>query len=90
MTKTIYVVCADFGAYSDRADWRVRAFESKERAEDFCQAAQKEANDLTEVGKNLSYEERGRLKSRFDPTFRCDGYDTTDYKVEELELEMAE
>ena len=82
----IYIVTGSTGEYDDRYEWNVKAFSSKEKADDLCG----ELNKLTEGASKLSYKERDELaeavQESLDPKCSID-YTGTYYNIEELEVD---
>ncbi len=80
----IYIVEGSTGEYSDRSEWVVCAFRSKEKAEELASKATLRAKELQ--GENWRYqstEDRGI--NEFDLEMNMD-YTGTDYYVIETEL----
>lgn len=85
----IFLVSGETGDYSDHQDWRVRAFVSRELAEQFCEQVNswlvlnKVHRTKTHDDDRLGYKEREALKCPFDNAFSCD-YTGTSYFIEEV------
>jgi hypothetical protein len=93
----VFIVFGQTGEYSDRTDWPVKGFLSRERAEAFEMDATKWAKkykaDLADVQCDECYGCgrhnfgcRQEPKPPHDPGFRCD-YTGTDYYTIEVEVE---
>ena len=84
---TVYVVEGNTGEYEDRFDWIVKAFTSKDRAEDLA----RELNILVKnSGRDMSYEDRDNLQNmireNLDPNCYVE-YTGTYYSIKEIEVE---
>ncbi len=77
--KNIYIVRGFCGEYSDRSEWTVCAYESREGAEAHALAAQAAGNSVE------SRTDRDNFKNPHDDYFRTD-YTGTEYHVEEVLL----
>jgi hypothetical protein len=76
----IYIVEGSTGEYSDRQDWIVCAYQSKEKAEEHADKAEHRAKEM--LPKRYSNFEG---QNEFDPHMRMD-YTGTEYYVIETEL----
>ena len=88
--QKVFVVFGQTGEYSDRIDWAVRGFFSRQKAEAFefaCTQAAKKWFDARAVDDPLFCDDEA-LRSAVpgDPEFRCD-YTGTDYYMIEVEVE---
>lgn len=78
----IYLVQGTTGEYSDRTDWVVCAYRSKQKAEDHASKAMHRAMELFKSGwRSYNSEE----VNEFDPGMRID-YTGTEYTTFEVEL----
>jgi hypothetical protein len=78
----IYIVQGTTGEYSDRTDWIVCAYISRELAEERASKAMRRATEL----KRTEWEYSGTImQNEFDANMRMD-YTGTEYTVEETEL----
>ena len=79
----IYLVQGTTGEYSDRKDWTVCAYRSKEKAYDHASKAMRRAMKLHYMGWK-SYDNNGEV-NEFDSKMQID-YTGTEYTTEEVEL----
>jgi hypothetical protein len=78
----IYLVLAETGEHDLSGYWVAKAFQDKERAEEWAKKAQIKARKLNHI-----YWKNGiRFSNDIDPKFEQDG-DYIEYKVEEIEVE---
>jgi len=89
MKKKIYIVMGSTGAYSDRTDWAVVAYESKELAEQHVINAQTEAKKIQTMKEGLddrhSYDSDPRSINKWDKGMMMD-YTGTHYYWNEVVL----
>ena len=82
----VYIVTGHTGEYEDRWDWNVKAFTSKEKADNLCEAL----NVLVKDSKELDWDDRDKLVEKIqqslDPMCSID-YTGTYYKVDQLEVD---
>lgn len=81
----VFIVFGQTGEYSDRTDWPVRGFMTREKAEAFEFEATKWAKGFTD-SRGKFYAVRDEEKPAHDPGFRHD-YTGTDYYTIEVEVE---
>lgn len=82
----IYIVAGSTGEYDDRYEWNVKAFSSKEKADDLAGAL----NKLTEGANKLKHKERYELQEMIQESLDClcsIDYTGVYYNVQILELE---
>ena len=87
MSETIYLVSGSTGEYSDRRDWVVRAFRSKENAQGFVVTCENFVQKHWPDGDKSYYEHPFSCKHEGgpDPSVHMD-YTGTEYSIEEVEL----
>lgn len=89
----IYIVVGYTGEFSDRTEWNVAAYTSRDKAEAHAKGATQylvPANGAfgmpsAKFGVKASYNQRDHLQSVWDPNCRMN-YTGTDYYVNEVEL----
>ena len=91
MMSTIYLVVGTRGEYSDRSEWFVKAFRTKERATEIAALAKARGVELyawrDSEGEEWKYsDDKNKPRNEHDPQFNPD-YTGTDYYVSEVELE---
>lgn len=82
----IYIVTGSTGEYDDRYEWNVKAFSSKEKADNLCGVL----NKLMEGARDLTYKERSKLEEKIQKSLdlKCSiDYTGTYYNIEELEVD---
>jgi hypothetical protein len=83
MAKTIYLVTGSCGEYDDKQEWNVKAFVSKDKAEERVQKAGERATEILVSRKNFWDE----IENEWDPKMQIVGGEPPDYEIEEIELE---
>ncbi len=81
----IYVVSGSTGEYSDRSEWPVKAFASKEKAEELVAAATARAKQI-EATRPSKYGLPAKGLNEFDPEMWMD-YTGTSYEMAEVEFD---
>lgn len=86
----IYVVFGTSGEYSDRREWPVKAFKSKEQAEVLVINATQEANRIFSANGDKYYDwDNEKDPNKYDPEMDMD-YTGASYYIAEVELEGSE
>ena len=88
---TIYVVMGNTGEYSDRNEWPVKAFTSKEKAQELVINAQNAFNTLVggtgeKDASRYYFQHHKEHKNPFDPNMNVD-YTGVSYSYFEMELD---
>jgi hypothetical protein len=83
MSERIFLVQGTTGEYSDRSEWVVCAFRSKEKAEAHAHDAQWRAKEIEHSHQRYYHPKQG--ENEFDPEMQMD-YTGTAYFLEECEL----
>lgn len=84
MSNVVYVIQGTTGEYSDRNDWLVCAYHSREKAEEHTRKAMLRAKEIRGVGQ-FSYNVPQGV-NEFDPNMQMD-YTGTEYTVYEVEIQ---
>lgn len=82
----IYIVTGSTGEYDDRYEWNVKAFSSKEKADDLCGALNKLMEGASKLKHKERYELQEMIQESLDRLCSID-YTGTYYNIEILELD---
>lgn len=86
--KTIYVIVGRTGEYSDRVEWMVEAWSTKEKAVERIKFLEEKLLELGAKDERTPYEERDKIEeimNQYDPSFRLD-YTGTSYYLDAVDL----
>lgn len=81
MSKKVYVVFGECGAYSDYTAWVVAVHSTKDKAEEHAALAQKFSAD------HNTYDENSNIENPYDPDDDGDYFDSSSYTVLEMPLD---
>ena len=92
--KTIFIICGTAGMYSDRCDWNVKAFRSREKAEAYMAVLSAKNNEIESALRNADYsyaadEAMKAEMKKLDPNGTFYWGDGVDYSIQELDFDGA-
>lgn len=92
--KTIFIICGTTGSYSDRCDWNVRAFRSREKAEAYMAVLSAKNNEIESALRDDDYghtaeEAKKDEMKMLDPNGIFYWGEGVDYSIQELAFDGA-